>query len=458
MASKPTIIFTFFPSKKESFKYKFPLRSNMNAELVKDYLLEFSKRPLPDMVPRELIVAFNRKFVISIVGPRRAGKTFYFFQLMRKASGKKCIYLNFEDTRLFETNFKEIRKIIRLYAELFGELPKYLFFDEIQNVKNWEIAVRELYDTFQYHIFLTGSSSKLLSKEISTQLRGRSLTYLFFPFSFSEFLHFKRFSMEKLSKDEESLLKRLLRDYLEFGGFPDIISSDLKEKLLKEYFDAVLFKDVIERHAVKNLHLVSLIFKQIINSFSKEFSVNALYNTFKSQGVKVSKDTMYQYLNYFEDSVSAFFVKRYSEKLRVKEAWPRKVYLADTGLSKVLKTSEDTGKLMENSVFLHLLSLKNEKPLIEITYYRDYTGKEVDFVIKEGVKVSHLIQVTYASGFDEIRQNEIKNLLAAANALKCKNLAIVTWDYEETKTIKEHSIMFVPLWKFLTSKGLLSIR
>ncbi len=423
----------------------------MNTELVEDYLAEFSKKSLPDSVPRELNVPFDRKFVISIAGPRRAGKTFYFFQLIKKIGKEKCLYLNFEDTRLFETDFREIRKIIRLYAELFGRLPECLLFDEIQNVKNWEIAVRELYDTFQYRIFLTGSSSMLLSKEISTQMRGRSLAYFFFPFSFTEFLRFKKFRVEKLSKDEESLLKNLLREYLEFGGFPDVVSSGLKENLLKEYFDSALFKDVIERHSVKNLHLVNSIFKQMINNFSKEFSVNALYNAFKSQGIKVSKDTIYRYLNYFEDSVSVFFVKRHSEKLRLKEAWPRKVYLADTGLSKAIRVSEDIGKLMENCVFLQLFSLKNKKPLVDIAYYRDYAGREVDFVIREGPDVTRLIQVTYALGFDEIRSDEIKSLIAAADALRCKNLTLVTWDYAGKKTIKGRSISFVPLWKFLTA-------
>lgn len=426
----------------------------MDRTLIRDYLTEFSKKKLDEsIIPRELEVPLNEKFVVSIVGPRRSGKTFYFFQLINKAGKENSIYLNFEDTRLFDIKFREIRDLIREFAELLGRYPKYIFLDEIQNVKNWESAVRELYDTFKYHIFITGSSSKLLSKEISTQMRGRSLTYMFLPFSFSEFLICKDFKTEKLTKDEESLIKHLLKEYLEFGGFPDVVLSAPKERILKEYFDAILFKDVVERHNVRNLHLVNLIFKQMVNNFSKEFSINTLYNNFKSHGVKVSKDTVYKYLNYFEDSVSVFFLKRHSKKLKIKESWPRKVYLSDTGLSKILRSSEDLGKLMENCVFLQLLRLKNERPLTDINYYKDYTGKEVDFVVKEGSKIKQLVQVTYASSLEDIRENEIKNLIQTSRDLKCKELQIITWDYKARRKVGGHFIRFMPLWKWLLSNG-----
>ncbi|MBI3051807.1 ATP-binding protein [Candidatus Woesearchaeota archaeon] len=422
----------------------------MDAGLIRDYLAEFSKRqPAGKPVPRQLEVALKEKFIISTVGPRRAGKTFYFLQLIDRVGKRDSLYLNFEDTRLLDTDFREIRALLRIFAELFGKYPKYIFLDEIQNVKRWESAVRELYDTFKYRIFVTGSSSKLLSKEISTQLRGRSLTYMFLPFSFSEFLESRSFRAEGLTKDEESLLKHLLKEYLEFGGFPDVALSEAKDKILKDYFDAILFKDVVERHNVRNLHLVNLIFKQMIGNFSKEFSVNAMYNNFKSQGVKASKDTIYRYLNFFEDSVSVFFLKRHSEKIRVKESWPRKVYLSDTGLSRVLKSSEDLGKLMENCVFLQLLRLKNDRPLMEIAYYKDSSGKEVDFVVKDGDEIEQLIQVTYASGFADVRKEEMANLADASKYLKCGNLKVVTWDCEGQKNVDGHPVEFIPLWKWL---------
>ncbi len=417
----------------------------MNKTAVNDYLVEYSKKEFPEMIQRELKIQHDKKFAKALIGPRRSGKTYYLFQLMKDEGATESLYLNFEDTRLLDLDFRDIREVIRLHTELLGKIPKNLFLDEIQNISRWEAAVRELYDTHKYHIYLTGSSSKLLSKEIATQMRGRSLTYLFLPFSFREYLKVRNFSTTKMSRDYTSILKHHLRDYLEFGGFPDVVISQQKEKILKEYFDAILYKDVVERHNVKNLHLVNLIFKQLVNSFSKEFSVNALYQNFKSQGAKVSRDTIYKYINYFEDSVSVFMLKRHSEKLRQKEAWPRKVYLSDTGFSKVIKSSEDLGRLMENVVFLELNRKKNTKPLLEINYYKDPQGREVDFVLKEAGKITELIQVTYAIEPAEIRKVETKNIVVASKKLNCEKQTVITWDYEAD----QENIGYMPLWKWL---------
>lgn len=420
----------------------------MNKTAVNDYLVEYSKKEFPEIIQRELKIQHDKKFATALIGPRRSGKTYYLFQLMKEEGASESLYLNFEDTRLLDLDFKDIREVIRLHTELSGKIPKNLFLDEIQNISRWEAAVRELYDTHKYHIYLTGSSSKLLSKEIATQMRGRSLTYLFLPFSFGEYLKVRNFSTTKMSRDDISILKHHLRDYLEFGGFPDVVISQQKEKILKEYFDAILYKDVVERHNVKNLHLVNLIFKQLVNSFSKEFSVNALYQNFKSQGAKVSRDTIYKYINYFEDSVSVFMLKRHSEKLRQKEAWPRKVYLSDTGFSKVIKSSEDVGRLMENIVFLELIRRKNTKPLLEISYYKDTQGREVDFVLKEAGKITELIQVTYAIEPADIRKTETKNMAMASKKLNCEKQTVITWDYEAD----QENIRYTPLWKWLLTE------
>ncbi len=420
----------------------------MNKTAVNDYLVEYSKKEFPEMIQRELKIQHDKKFATALIGPRRSGKTYYLFQLMKEEGASESLYLNFEDTRLLDLDFKDIREVIRLHTELSGKIPKNLFLDEIQNISRWEAAVRELYDTHKYHIYLTGSSSKLLSKEIATQMRGRSLTYLFLPFSFGEYLKVRNFSTTKMSRDDISILKHHLRDYLEFGGFPDVVISQQKEKILKEYFDAILYKDVVERHNVKNLHLVNLIFKQLVNSFSKEFSVNALYQNFKSQGAKVSRDTIYKYINYFEDSVSVFMLKRHSEKLRQKEAWPRKVYLSDTGFSKVIKSSEDVGRLMENIVFLELIRRKNTKPLLEINYYKDTQGREVDFVLKEAGKITELIQVTYSIEPADIRKTETKNMAMASKKLNCEKQTVITWDYEAD----QENIRYTPLWKWLLTE------
>ncbi|MCD6247559.1 MAG: ATP-binding protein [Candidatus Diapherotrites archaeon] len=409
-----------------------------------DYYKEYER--LPKAMPRELKVPLNSNFIISIIGPRRAGKTYFLFSLYEK--NKDALYFNFEDSRLTDIEPKELRGLIRTFIEIYGKKPKYLFLDEIQNIAGWEKIVRELHDLKKYRIFITGSSSKLLSREIATQLRGRSLSYILLPFSFREFLKFKGIKAEKLlSKDEEARIKNLLRKYMEFGGFPDVIKSQEKIKILKEYSDLILFRDFVERHKIKNLDLARALHMFIIQNYSKEISVRGLFNKLKIK-LHVSKDTVYEYIANLQDTMFFFFLKKFSKKVHLRETWPKKVYLCDTGLTKVTRFTPDWGRLMENIIFTELLRKTNEKPLMEIFYFKNH-GSEVDFVIKEGLKVKQLIQVTYASARDEIGRREIKALLKAGKELKCKNLLVITWDYEDEEKIESRKVKFLPIWKWL---------
>ncbi len=413
-----------------------------------DYLKEY-ERFEPEIVGRELKVPVDSEFVVSIIGPRRAGKTYYLFQLSRQLGN--YLYLNFEDSRLYGVKYNELRDIIRTYVEVYGKEPKHLFLDEIQNVKNWEIVVRELHDLKKYRIFVTGSSSKLLSKEIATQLRGRTLSYLLLPFSFRESLVAKGLSFEKyVNKDEIAKIKHELKEYLDYGGFPEVVLSQEKVKILKEYSDLILFRDFIERHGIKNLEVARFLHSFIIQNFSKEISANSLFNRIKAMGVKVSKNTIYDYLSKIEDTVFFFFLRRYSKKPHLRETYPKKIYLCDTGLTKILRLSEDAGKLMENSVFLELLRKTNQNPLIEIFYWKDYLQKEVDFIVKEGNQFTQLIQVTYELT-PENEKREVNALLKAGKELGCKNMTILTWDQEDLIKKSGKEIFVKPLWKWILS-------
>jgi len=423
----------------------------MNREDVVDYFREYESFK-PDLVERELTVPLNSKFVVSVIGPRRAGKTYYLFQLSRKV--ENCAYLNFEDSRLYGISSKELRDVIRVYVEIYGREPDYLFLDEIQNVKNWEVIVRELHDLGKYRIFLTGSSSKLLSREIATQLRGRTLSYLLLPFSFREFLRAKGVKVEEFrTRDEVARLKHHLLEYLEFGGFPDVVlSGEEKAKILREYADLILFRDFVERHNVKNLELARFLQALVIQNFSKEITVNSVFNRLKSLGLKVSKNTVYDYLSKLEDTAFFFFLNRYSLKPHLRESYPKKVYLCDTGLTKVFRVSEDRGKLMENVVFLELLRLKNQNPNVEVFYWRDYQQREVDFVVKEGLEVRQLMQVTYELT-PENERREVGNLLRAAKELKCDDLVVITWDQSEVVERDGKRVRIVQLWKWLVERN-----
>ena len=301
---------------------------------------------------------------------------------------------------------------------------------------------------------MPGSSSRLLAREIAIQLRGRTLTYILLPFSFTEFCKAKKIIVnDLLSRDEEAKFIALLREYLQFGGFPDVVLSEDKLKILKEYSDLILFRDFIERHEIRNLSLARHIFSFITQNFSKEISVNSLYNRFRSSGLRVSKDTIYEYLEKLEDTLFVFFLQKYSLKVHMRESYPKKVYVCDTGITRVTRFSEDLGKLMENAVFLELRRRENANPLQEIYYFKNAQQYEVDFVVKEGMEVKQLIQVCYASSFDEVEHRELRALLRAKDVLNCKNLVVITWNYEDTREIrwfgKSGKIKFLPLWKWL---------
>jgi len=413
-----------------------------------DYIAEWVNRVLPKGVRRELEVARRFDRVVSVIGPRRAGKTHYFYQLIEPTK-QTSLYLNFEDTRLMGISFRDVRRLVRVFEEMTGRPAASIFLDEVQNVDRWESAVRELLDTGRHNIYVTGSSSKLLGREIATQLRGRIFSYFLLPFSFREYLDAKKVVLPThISLDETARVKYLLREYLKYGGFPEVVLEDVeKDRILKEYSEMMLYKDILERHQLRNLGLARSLMGFFLQNFSKEFSVNRIVGYMG--GKRASVNTVYSYVDKVRDSVAVFFIDRFSMKIYQRMSWPKKVYLCDTGLSRVGRYSVDFGRLMENAVFLQLMRLSNRRPLMEVFYWKDHAGYEVDFFVKEGVEVNELLQVTYASGFDEVDYREFRSLLKAAEVTGCQNLRVITWDYEDVRRVDGFSVSFTPLWKWL---------
>ncbi|RLF49456.1 MAG: hypothetical protein DRN20_02060, partial [Thermoplasmata archaeon] len=374
----------------------------MNPRDVREYLIDFQERELPELVERELKVNETKR-ITSIIGPRRAGKTYFMYQQMknylRKGIKKEnIVYLNFEDPRLVDMSFKEIREIIKMHWQIYPMSAKrrlIVFVDEPQNIKNWEIAIRTLHDE-GFKIFVTGSSSKLLSREIATSLRGRTLSYLLLPFSFREYLKMKkaRFDVERLSSRSKSLLLADLGEYLEFGGFPEIAQEEDKEnkiRMINEYFNMVVYRDIVERYKIKNTGLIRWLIKALIASFSNEFSVHKCYLTLKSQGMKVSKNTLYTYFSMLQDVLFVFPIQKFDHSARKRALTTNKVYLSDTAFTRIVEASRDNmGKKMENIAFLDIL---RRKPLSEVFYWKNQRGEEVDFVLLKGGRVEELIQV-----------------------------------------------------------------
>ncbi|MEM5875176.1 MAG: ATP-binding protein [Candidatus Aenigmatarchaeota archaeon] len=416
----------------------------MNKELIKDYFIREKKFK---GIKRELEIKDVKDKAISILGPRRAGKTWYMLYLLNTLY-KDSLYINFEDLAFRNVRAEDFFEILKIFVEVKGFSPKTILLDEIQIVEGWESLVRTLIDR-EYKVFITGSSSKLLPKEIATQLRGRTINYLLLPFSFREFLVANNFEIKQNYTFEEkgSLLKFLDR-YLKEGGYPEVVFSDEKEKLLKRYFDEIFLSDFVERHKIKSFELGRFLFEFVFQNFGKEISINKIGKTIRER-VNFTNKTLYDYIDKLQDTLNVFFVDRFSKSIYIRRSWPKKVYVVDTGISVLVRFSKDVGKLMENIVFLELLRKTNSTPLQEIYYWKDYQQNEVDFVIKEGLDVKQLIQVTYASSKDEIEKREIKALIKASELLKCKNLLIITWDYEDELEIENKKIKFIPLWKWL---------
>ncbi|RLJ02612.1 MAG: AAA family ATPase, partial [Candidatus Aenigmatarchaeota archaeon] len=224
-----------------------------------------------------------------------------------------------------------------------------------------------------------------------------------------------------------------------------------KERILREYFETILQKDFIERFEVVNVEIAKLIFEYLFQNFSKELSINKIARFISSKLGRDVKNLVYEYTEKLPESFAAFFLEKFEKSVYKRKGSMKKAYICDVGLSNVIGFEKDIGKRMENTVFLELLRKTNEKPLMEIFYWKDYQGREVDFVVKEGLKVKRLIQVTYADDKDEINEREIKSLIKGSELLKCEDLLCITWDFEDEEKVEGKKIKFVPLWKWLLS-------
>ena len=406
----------------------------MDIKLIKDYL-KTQKIP-SEIIEREIKVEEIDNKVISIIGPRRAGKTYFLYQLMKDK--EDCLYINFESIPFFELNIKEIYKVIfEIYPEVFGKLPKYVFLDEIQVIKNWNVLVRTLLDR-GLKIFITGSSSKLLSKEIATNLRGRSISYLILPFSFREYLKAKKVECDPDILHELGKLKNYLNDYLNYGGFPEVVLFK-NVSILKEYAELSFFKDFVERFEIQNIELAKFLFYNALQNFSCETSVRKIANKLKSYGLKFDIHTVYKYFSLLEETSFIFKVRQFSFKSVEREFGKFKLYVCDTGVTRIFSYNPDVGKLMENCVFLELYRKKN----LDIFYYKTRNGKEIDFVVKRLNKLE-LIEVTY-----EFDQEHVNKVLKAMDELDLKEGLVITWDDEDLIEEKGRRIKVVPLWKWL---------
>ena len=338
------------------------------------------------------------------IGIRRSGKTYFLFQTIRELLAKgipltRILYINFEDDRIFPMDQKTMGTLIDDWYALYPsnhDQCSYIFLDEVQNIEGWALVIRRLLDTKNTQLYITGSSAKLLSKEISTSLRGRSLAIEIFPYSYTEYLasHHLELPANPFGRKGLDYHRKFLLDYFRIGGFPAVQDRNPNEQveLLQNYVETVVFRDIIERYNIQNHTLLKYFILSLLKNCSAPFSVNKFYNDIKSQGYKIAKDTLYSYLTYLEDAFLIFAVPIFSESLRKSQTTPKKIYAVDNGLSSAntFNLSDNRGKLLENQVYLDLRRQKKK-----IFYYLTADGYEIDFVTQDLQGKFELIQVTW---------------------------------------------------------------
>lgn len=422
--------------------------------ILRTLLYEWKDRILPSTIGRDIDLntslqqGTNNATVIT--GFRRVGKTYLLYEtikrLLEKETRQEVVYINFEDERIISPTTDLLTDIIPEMQAVYGKKPKYLFLDELQVIPNWSKWVRRILDTESIQIFITGSSSKMSSAELSTELRGRAWETKVYPLTFKEFLRFKKetLDIEKLAyvKEEMARFRFLFEEYLIFGSLPAVVltAEEKKQELLQLYFQTTVQKDIRERYKIDNDVVLRTLLKLLLNS--SYITISKLHNNLKSMGIPVGKSTVDNYLSYIETSYFMNELYLYTPAIINQLQYPRKVYFIDTGFMTALSTkfSKNMGRLFENIAF-HELSRKNET----IYYYKGDKGNEVDFVILEEGKAVALYQVCFDLNDEETLSREVRSLIKAGRNLDCQNLNLLTQERPDSfKTPQEIKTISAP--------------
>ena len=428
--------------------------------VLKQIIQEFHEKTLPKPLKRAFTLpeaAPPLRKATVLVGMRRTGKTWALYQHMQDklATGlvkEKILYINFEDERLFNFKTTDCQLILEAYFELYPQYYQnpnlFFYFDEIHVVPAWEKFIRRLLDQENMQIFVTGSSAKMLSKELATTLRGRELTQEVFPFSFSEYLEFNAIQRNApLTTKTKSVLRHYADRYHKHGGFPEslFIEDHKLIELLQSYVNTVVFRDIIERYSITNHHMVKLFLLHCLQCIAAPLSVNKVFNSFKSAGESLSKDKLYEYLSYFEEAFLIFAIPAYHHSLRIRQSTAKKIYTIDSSviMAYSIKPHFEKGVCLENSVFMSLRRSCNT-----LFYYRTKTDKEIDFLTLSAKGEITLYQVCLAFNETSTKEREYAAILEATKELKLNEAWIITEDTDEVIELQGIKIKTLPYWKW----------
>lgn len=397
--------------------------------------------------------------IVSVTGVRRAGKTYICRQVIRRMieqgmKREQSLYVNFEDPSLqpyLSTVF--LQDLYDTYRHhLNPKEEAIIMLDEVQNVQGWEKWVRMMLEKNEnVKIVVTGSSSKIMSMELSPVLTGRYIDVRVYPLSFNEYLHFMNISTDNLDIRAQEMENQSV-EYLEYGGFPTAVLTpdmEMRKEYLKELFDSIITKDIAARYGVRRTHELKSTVVLLLQNVSAMISVPKAVNTLKSMGIKISPTTVNQYLHYLKECLLFQYVPIFSYKVKDHMQYPKKVYCVDSGLVNAVafRMSENLGKLAENVV---AVELSHRYGTDRVFYWRGKGEKEVDFVIVENRKPMKLIQVTWEMNERKTREREIRAILSATEELGVEKPLILTGaGVKEKIEIDGKDIEVIPIWRWL---------
>ena len=358
-----------------------------------------------------------------ITGPRRAGKSVLALQILQ---GKNYAYLNFDDNSLL-THFDE-DAVMKALSEVYPRY-EYLLLDEVQNLDGWDKWVTTLYRR-GVNLIITGSNANLLSSEMATLLTGRYVETFILPFSMEETLRFCKVDINPSQTEEQAALSLAMEDYMKNGGYPEIIHSrELEQVYLGSLFDSIILKDVAKRHKIRKTTELYDLADYLISNYGNPMSYTGIATDLNLGSVTTVKN----FCKYLEEPYLFWFLPRFDRKLKEMKKADRKVYVVDTGFvsARSLELSANSGKQLENMVFVELLRRGFNISKKELFYYHTANGKEIDFVTKKGTSVGELIQVSYDITRPKTRKRELDALIIASDELNCNNLTLITWNTNE---------------------------
>jgi predicted AAA+ superfamily ATPase len=429
-------------------------------EILESLMNDFHERPLPALVPRSAPFPRVTRKASVIAGMRRVGKTWFCYQSMqellrRGIEKERLLYLNFEDDRLLPFAVRDFQSILDVYYRKFPRFKSqtcYFYLDELQHISGWDHFVRRVLDTEEVALCITGSSSKLLSTEIATSMRGRSMTAELFPLSFEEYLRFHgapQTAPASAGSRARAFLEHHMDAYLKQGGFPEVqkVSEEERRQILRNYVDVVVLRDVIERHKVRNVTALRALTSLLLASPASRVSVNKIYNGFRSQGIASTKNDLYAFIDYLHEAYLFYPVPIHSRSEHIRRVNPSKMYAIDTGLleAATLRRGEDRGAFLENLVFMHL-----RRTGIRPQYYVTRTGQEVDFIYQPQKQKPRLVQVCWSLRQAETRAREVSALQIAMKETRLSRGTIITWLDEKSP---DPAIDVIPVWKWLLASA-----